>query len=602
MTRRKLLTLLLAFTLVLSCACAMPVSAYAEQAPVSASVSLSQSFSATNNHPPEDGDPGLSVTYALTPSEGQDGSVDRTALSLTGDQSGSFNFTFTHGGEYVYTVRPQVQAREFFTYDESEYTIRVYVRNEADGTLFAIVTIWTKNADGTEVKISGEGSGSDLTYEHEYDLKIVPLELSDDDDPIGQKVISGDRPADAAEFNFTFRPVSMKALNITTQPMPTAAGSENSLTVSRRGAGEVKIGSLTFTEPGTYVYQISENNDGVGGYTYDTRIYYITYEVTLSGAVLSATRTITLDGEEVDVARFDNRYTTPAVVTYTISFAWTNNPVPGALPNPPAPVTVAAGSRYTPANPANTWIVNQVAPNGTVINFYVFQGWNPATIASVNANTTVYGTWVLVPNTFSVTYTDGVADETIFPDQVVNNLQYGAATPAFNGTPTREGYTFQGWAPAVSPTVVGTVTYVAQWAEAEEAPPQEPEPPAAPPAAPGEPAQEEILEEEVPLAAPGRAWALVNLLSAIATLGIAGGETYSFGSKSKKLGLEPEEKKKLRNKLTTWAPGIGSVVAFFLTEDITAPMTYVDKWTIMMVGILAVNGVLAYLTRYKKMD
>ena len=65
------------------------------------------------------------------------------------------------------------------------------------------------------------------------------------------------------------------------------------------------------------------------------------------------------------------------------------------------------------------------------------------------------------PKTFTVTYTDG-ADGAVFPNQV-SNLPAGTATPAFSGTPAREGYTFAGWNPAVAGTVTADVTYVAQW-------------------------------------------------------------------------------------------------------------------------------------------
>ncbi len=66
------------------------------------------------------------------------------------------------------------------------------------------------------------------------------------------------------------------------------------------------------------------------------------------------------------------------------------------------------------------------------------------------------------PKTFTVTYTDG-ADGAVFPNQVYSNLSSGTATPAFSGTPAREGYTFAGWNPAVAETVTANVTYVAQW-------------------------------------------------------------------------------------------------------------------------------------------
>ncbi len=66
------------------------------------------------------------------------------------------------------------------------------------------------------------------------------------------------------------------------------------------------------------------------------------------------------------------------------------------------------------------------------------------------------------PKTFTVTYTDG-ADGAVFADKVYSNLSFGTATPAFSGTPAREGYTFAGWNPAVAETVTANVTYVAQW-------------------------------------------------------------------------------------------------------------------------------------------
>ena len=68
-----------------------------------------------------------------------------------------------------------------------------------------------------------------------------------------------------------------------------------------------------------------------------------------------------------------------------------------------------------------------------------------------------------VPDTFTVTYTDGVDGEEVFADQVYSDLRKDSATPAFNGTPTRAGYTFAGWEPEVAATVTQTVTYVAKW-------------------------------------------------------------------------------------------------------------------------------------------
>ena len=70
---------------------------------------------------------------------------------------------------------------------------------------------------------------------------------------------------------------------------------------------------------------------------------------------------------------------------------------------------------------------------------------------------------------YTVTYTDGVDGEEIFKDQSYT-VKSGESTPAFqiDGTPakpSRDGYVFLGWSPAVAETVTADVTYTAQWEE-----------------------------------------------------------------------------------------------------------------------------------------
>ena len=84
------------------------------------------------------------------------------------------------------------------------------------------------------------------------------------------------------------------------------------------------------------------------------------------------------------------------------------------------------------------------------------------------------GSWQLktqgrvpVTEVYTVTYTDGVENEEVFADQVYSDLRKDSATPAFNGTPTRTGYTFAGWEPRVAETVTETVTYAAKWTPVE---------------------------------------------------------------------------------------------------------------------------------------
>lgn len=69
-----------------------------------------------------------------------------------------------------------------------------------------------------------------------------------------------------------------------------------------------------------------------------------------------------------------------------------------------------------------------------------------------------------VETKYTVTYTDGVNGEA-FANQSYT-VKSGEATPAFEGTPTREGYVFLGWEPEVAETVTGNATYTAKWEEA----------------------------------------------------------------------------------------------------------------------------------------
>ena len=74
----------------------------------------------------------------------------------------------------------------------------------------------------------------------------------------------------------------------------------------------------------------------------------------------------------------------------------------------------------------------------------------------------LHGLAIRPAQTYRVVYNDGVEDVVVFADQVYFAAP-GDATPAFTGTPTREGYTFAGWTPAVADTVAGDTVYTATW-------------------------------------------------------------------------------------------------------------------------------------------
>ncbi len=104
---------------------------------------------------------------------------------------------------------------------------------------------------------------------------------------------------------------------------------------------------------------------------------------------------------------------------------------------------------------------------------YTFQGWDPEVAETVTGDAVYTARWNELPK-YTVTYKDG-AGGAAFADQVTENVYEGTATPPFDGTPQREGYTFKSWLPEVAETVTGNAVYTARWEE--NAAPKPPDPP-----------------------------------------------------------------------------------------------------------------------------
>ena len=90
---------------------------------------------------------------------------------------------------------------------------------------------------------------------------------------------------------------------------------------------------------------------------------------------------------------------------------------------------------------------------------YKFLGWEPTVAETVTENATYVAQWEKL---YTVTYTDGVGGKA-FKDDVHSDLEKDTPTPAFEGTPTRKGFVFDGWNPEVAETVTDDATYTAQW-------------------------------------------------------------------------------------------------------------------------------------------
>ena len=122
------------------------------------------------------------------------------------------------------------------------------------------------------------------------------------------------------------------------------------------------------------------------------------------------------------------------------------------------------GRLYSTTAPFGSTLPTADAPTPTRTG-YTFKFWSregqngDVTGQTVNGWTNLYAVWE--KNTYTVTYTDGVNGEA-FPNKTYP-AKYEDATPAFEGTPTRKGFVFDGWNPEVAETVTEDVTYTAQW-------------------------------------------------------------------------------------------------------------------------------------------
>ena len=125
---------------------------------------------------------------------------------------------------------------------------------------------------------------------------------------------------------------------------------------------------------------------------------------------------------------------------------------------------------------------------------------------------------------------------------------------------------------------------------------------------------EEISEDAVPMTimdsetpqAPAGAWALINLLSALATALLALimmiGYFRSRREENEETGEIRERDRKGILRFASLIPAVAAIVAFLLTENMANPMILTDEWTVMMVIILAIQAGVALLVGKKDSD
>lgn len=250
-------------------------------------------------------------TFTLT---GSEGAPMPEAASVKNDAQGNVSF-----GTIVYTMEnvfggestddtegvdaQSAQRQKTFTYTVTESGTYAGITNDT-GTKTVTVTV-TDNGDGTisVAKTSDEGAvAGDFTFTNTYGTDPVPSTPTDPThgDVSIKKSLTG-RSLNEGEFTFMLRGASA----------PGVADPKGIVfTASNAADGSVNFPEVTFTQPGEYLFVITEVNGGLGGVTYDGSVYNALATVidNQDGTLSVAWKITDADGNEVESITFENGY------------------------------------------------------------------------------------------------------------------------------------------------------------------------------------------------------------------------------------------------------------------------------------------------------
>jgi pilin isopeptide linkage protein len=209
---------------------------------------------------------------------------------MTKDLKGGVDFKpieFTKAGTYVYTLQEVEGILANFSYDVNEYQVVVVVEDNYG----------TAQLEVKSVTIDGEDT-SEWTITNIYKADPVDVEFT------VNKVLNGMNDGiEPATFTFEL----------------TGDGIEEARTVKINGAGSATFDAITFEKTGTYNFEVTEVNEGLGGYIYDVAKFIIEVTVTDEGAKLVADVQIKKDGQSASDITFENSYEATPVTDYAIS-------------------------------------------------------------------------------------------------------------------------------------------------------------------------------------------------------------------------------------------------------------------------------------------
>ena len=258
-------------------------------------------------------------TYSVTPTDSSVTDQVKTVKRLTGRDLAAGEFTFdlledgvtvasgtndASGNVTLSPIRYEAPGTHTYTLREAcPNALGLYKGVTYDGTTYTVVTTVSDNGDGTLTATHKlEGTTESAGFTNKY--HAMPTQVS-----IGAiKVLEG-RELKKDEFSFKL------------------VGEDIESTVTNDADGKINFDKFEYSEPGTYVYTISEVKGDEAGMTYDKSVFTATVNVVDDGeGNLKANVTFTKGDKSVEGIVFNNTYKKP------------ETPVP--TPDPGTPKTV----------------------------------------------------------------------------------------------------------------------------------------------------------------------------------------------------------------------------------------------------------------------
>lgn len=258
-------------------------------------------------------------TYSVTPTDSSVTDQVKTVKRLTGRDLAAGEFTFelledgvvvasgtndANGTVALSPIRYETPGTHTYMLREAcPNALGLYKGVTYDGATYTVVTTVSDNGDGTLTATHKlEGTTESAGFTNKY--HAMPTQVS-----IGAiKVLEG-RELKKDEFSFKL------------------AGEDVESTVTNDADGKISFDKFEYSEPGTYVYTISEVKGDEAGMTYDKSVFTATVNVVDDGeGNLKASVAYTKGDKSVEGIVFNNTYKKP------------ETPVP--TPDPGTPKTV----------------------------------------------------------------------------------------------------------------------------------------------------------------------------------------------------------------------------------------------------------------------